>query len=441
MSHENPLASRVTRTESIPDLPEVEPVVESPKKVGRDAEVELRLAELKAQLAPGSEEAAPTESQIEEELLGLAHETASLRQELALATETLRSRTSKGPGLFRRIFAVGKERASIRASEEIRRKFEADRSGLANTARRMAERLKSLETRWDAAVDALPEERRRRLQDQREALEAPHGELLPESGEPASLDEAREILGRDVLGPEEIEKALGFKPDRVPPLQYSKEDLEKAKGLGEMLVLRLNADAEGQPLTMKRLQELAEPRLATKEKTQTLVSTNGYKDEGFFNRDAVPFPYWQLVAKDVIPESVGEDFFGQTRALRDHLQKNGLLKPSDLNGCSDADLEHLEHLYKVDASVNYRVSIPRIIADLPLNQHHRRSPVEVFYDLLVVYGSRNEILLKDSYEQTNRQNNLGDLVFIGGFGGSMGAFVDGNKTNRGRANLGICPTR
>ena len=100
----------------------------------------------------------------------------------------------------------------------------------------MAERLKDLEARWDAAVDALPEDRRQRLQDQREALEAPHGELLPESGEPASLDEAREILGRDVLGPEEVEKVLDFELDEVPPLPYSKAELLEAQKLGERLI-------------------------------------------------------------------------------------------------------------------------------------------------------------------------------------------------------------
>ena len=75
------------------------------------------------------------------------------------------------------------------------------------------------------------------------------------------LDAARRVLAGAVLGPDELERALGFDPlavlapaerAAVAKLPFSPADLERARTDGEMLVLRVPRDPEG-PLTMLRI--------------------------------------------------------------------------------------------------------------------------------------------------------------------------------------------
>jgi hypothetical protein len=89
------------------------------------------------------------------------------------------------------------------------------------------------------------------------------------------LADAASVLGQAVLGPAELEKALGYDPlkvltpderravERVP---FSRADLERAKTDGEILVLRVPRDPDG-PLTMlalsKRLSGGLDPKVHT----------------------------------------------------------------------------------------------------------------------------------------------------------------------------------
>ena len=89
------------------------------------------------------------------------------------------------------------------------------------------------------------------------------------------LADAASVLGQAVLGPAELEKALGYDPlsvltpderravSRVP---FARADLERAKTDGEFLVLRVPRDPDG-PLTMlalsKRLSGGLDPKVHT----------------------------------------------------------------------------------------------------------------------------------------------------------------------------------
>src|SRR3989338_833766 len=53
------------------------------------------------------------------------------------------------------------------------------------------------------------------------------------------FQEAKELLGEDLIGPEEIEKTLGVSPEEIPDIPFSREALERAKQMGQMLVLRV----------------------------------------------------------------------------------------------------------------------------------------------------------------------------------------------------------
>ena len=72
------------------------------------------------------------------------------------------------------------------------------------------------------------------------------------------MELAKEILGKDFMGPEKIEKVFGIKIaiEDTPPMPYSPDDLEKAKENGEMLVLGVDKDSSGKLLTIAHMLEM-----------------------------------------------------------------------------------------------------------------------------------------------------------------------------------------
>ena len=72
----------------------------------------------------------------------------------------------------------------------------------------------------------------------------------PESQEAANLQEARDILGADnVLGSEALKATwdVDLLPEDIPQIPYSQEQLEGAKRMNMMLILRIDRDATGAP--------------------------------------------------------------------------------------------------------------------------------------------------------------------------------------------------
>ena len=64
------------------------------------------------------------------------------------------------------------------------------------------------------------------------------------------FQEARELLGEDLIGPEEIEKTWGVRPEEIPDIPFSREELERAKEMGQMLLLRVDRTEDGKPMSM-----------------------------------------------------------------------------------------------------------------------------------------------------------------------------------------------
>ncbi|MDO8622099.1 MAG: hypothetical protein Q7R80_02615 [bacterium] len=109
---------------------------------------------------------------------------------------------------------------------------------------------------------------------------------------------ARELLGeRMVFGPEAVRAAFGIelKPEDVPPIPYSREQLERARESGEVLVLRIDRDAEGRSLTPQCMYELSSAR-----STPAFSEASGAVQDAidldmeFFTREA-PRAGWVLV--------------------------------------------------------------------------------------------------------------------------------------------------
>ena len=125
----------------------------------------------------------------------------------------------------------------------------------------------------------------------------------PEEGRRAEIlanqeQEAKEILQENYLGPEAIEKAFGIRlnPENIPPILFTKEELERAKELGQSLILRMDKAPDGQPLTMQKMQELLQPQFTSEAKGKILDNTDWYQNEDFFTKET-PKLHWALASR------------------------------------------------------------------------------------------------------------------------------------------------
>jgi len=239
--------------------------------------------------------------------------------------------------------------------------------------------------------------------------------LVPEAKEAIiEFNEAREIFGKDFLGPEAVKTTFGVElmPEELQEVEnipFTREELEQAKQLGMMLVLRIPKLGEGKterPLTIDSARELfakgdtlGDPK---KKKQKVFYGKKGeswYDNEKFATQDT-PKLGWGLVMKSVLPESLSKNWDQQEEILKKWAKDN-----------------------KID---------PALVK--------RRTPIEIAYDTLIYYGANKESLLGNRYDWTGVQSSDGSFVNVGGFD-SGGLSVRRDARGRTGSDLGVCPSR
>lgn len=232
----------------------------------------------------------------------------------------------------------------------------------------------------------------------------------PEREGDLEFQEARELFGKDFLGPEAALKTFGvkFTPEEMKQIEripFSKAELEKAKELGMMLVLRAPHDKDGKPLTMNRMREIlaGEDKLGDPSKKKQKLfyrqPGEGWYNEEEFAKQAANLG-WGLAMKTILEESRSKNWDEQEKVLQEWAKKN-----------------------KID---------PKSV--------RRRTPVEVAYDTLAYYGANKETLLEKDYDWTGTRSSGGGLVH-GGYFDSGGLYVDYDGRGDSDSYLGVCPSR
>lgn len=223
----------------------------------------------------------------------------------------------------------------------------------------------------------------------------------------AGLDDAITTLGGAVLGPREIEAALGVDPlaalspaERAAAgtLPFGREELGRARADGEMLVLRIAQLADG-PLTMLRLGE----RLAGGLDPRVHRGV-GYMLRDEWTIDTQPFATtetcitgWYLVRRALLPATCNLVY----RAQDDVLASLGTPRPG----------------------------VPR-----------RRSAVEIAYDTLLWQRAHDERLLAGTWDWSRSASTDQGLAALGEFSeGGLGVIAYSRAVRFG--TLGVCPQR
>ncbi|MEK7529096.1 MAG: hypothetical protein AAB592_04985 [Patescibacteria group bacterium] len=242
-----------------------------------------------------------------------------------------------------------------------------------------------------------------------------------------SLEQAREIMGTDFLGPDEVGRTFGRKleANEVPPIPFSAKELREARILGQFLELRIDSDTEKNPLTMQRQQEVLDGRWSREGKGRLLYNTDWYIGENFFTKDA-PQLQWVLVGKDVVPGTLNQNIVTQMDALaayvRDQVFKGRELPLEYADAIADFERQkaELERLYNSN-----RTECLGQIEGLALTKLCRRTPDDAVFDTAAYFDSTGTYLLPRIYDITRRRSSSGPMVYVG-YADSSGVFVDGN---------------
>ena len=215
-----------------------------------------------------------------------------------------------------------------------------------------------------------------------------------------TVEQARAILGPDVLGPREVEQVFGASAV-VPPIPFSRDDLTAAAAAGEMLVWRV-AQAAGTPLTIlemvRRFPSAFDQKLL-RQMGYELKEDWGIEREPLAARDTCT-PAWALAGKDVLEESRNLSYEEQDETIR-----------------------------KRAAALRVPVTVLR-----------RRSAVEAVYDTVLYLVARNARLLENTWDWTASRTNDSGYINVGGCGASGMQILSFSRGIR-HAGLGVCPTR
>jgi len=214
-----------------------------------------------------------------------------------------------------------------------------------------------------------------------------------------SIEEARSILGTDVLGADEAQAVLGplrNAPDAIP---FPHEELSAALRRDEMLVYRCSHRQDGTALTMAHLIDrfpaAFDPAFLEKVGYQ-LKDEWGIRLEPRATVDTCS-DGWALVRKVLIDDSRNRAYDEQESVLQRYREVAG-------------------------------------------SEYRRRTAVEVVYDTVLYWKTHGTPLLANAWDWTSSETIDGGFLNVGGFGPKGMQLLSYSRAVRHGA-LGICPTR
>jgi hypothetical protein len=272
------------------------------------------------------------------------------------------------------------------------------------------------------------------------------------------MDMAREVMSDDFFGFQEVEKAFGIemKPEEIPEIPFSKEELEKARELNQFLVLRADKAPDGKPLSLQKINEILKGKVT--DGSKFLYSDDGkggikgdawYKNEEFI-KDETPRLAWALVSKEVIPNSTSKNYLQQTEELVNYIKSSVF---SAKGGSASGGKGDIPVVYQdaIDEFEKEKDGIEKIISsewqkaaeklgNLKINQLTRQNPAEVLYDIAIYFQNKKERILENMYTWTSRRDSDGGLVIVGEFA-SGGVYVFRDRPAHSDDNLGVAFSR
>lgn len=289
-----------------------------------------------------------------------------------------------------------------------------------------------------------------KLNELEERLNRLKNEVQPEWVRQEKL--AREVMGsREVLGPAEVEKAYGIKLNakEIPSISFSADDLKRAKELGQFLVLRVSKDAEGRPLTMKRVRQALLDHGYDESKNGS-ITAGDYGNEPYWVDDPIELK-WALTSKEIIPDSTDKNYLEQTKQLARYLKNEvfkGTAMPIKYKDAIDEFKKYCNKNFKGKTALEIEVLIDGLdwrryaeeISELSINQLTRQTPAEILYDIFIYNQNNSERILDKMYVSSKRRSIDGRLVRFG-WADSVGAAANGHVPSYKSRGVGVVLSR
>jgi hypothetical protein len=265
----------------------------------------------------------------------------------------------------------------------------------------------------------------------KERIETEVARLRGESSS-ISFEEAERLFGKDFFGPTKVEKVFGHTPETIPPIPFSKTELERAKELGQQLILQvamlqIKGEKAGHvsphPLT---LQSLKQKFTTSHDGKKVFYERDWYKSEDFFQNQK-PRTGWRLTSKDLISGSTSKNYVEQTDLLATHLIEEVFKGTPVPTPYKEAIAEwrrkkrEIEPLAASSTEAEWQKG-SSMLADLSITKLTRELPIEVMYRLILNDQVNKDKPLPSTYTWTAGRASDGHLVNVGGFDDD-GAFV------------------
>ncbi|MFH1626993.1 MAG: hypothetical protein ABH971_02780 [bacterium] len=221
----------------------------------------------------------------------------------------------------------------------------------------------------------------------------------------------------NVFGPKEIEKTFGIQMTEVPRIPFAIEELEQARKLNQMLILRVSETADGKPLSLKAIKVIIEKRWQEANKGKLLFSDKWENFMGESYEKDAPRSGWALVSKKVIPESLNKNYIEQTEVIIDKLKEEVFkgMKLPNVYSEAIAEFESKKNELVRLMSEDWQ-KIVEPLSKLKITQLTRQTISEVIYDF-TMYSDYDHWgcgrLLEDTYTWTASQSPNGYLVALG----------------------------
>jgi len=333
--------------------------------------------------------------------------------------------------------------------------------------------LLDLRTRFDEVYSRVDESKGRQDTENMQAIEFSES-LMKEMQEAikkfekliwVSLEEAQEIMNKgrkqNFMGPEQIKTAFGIElqPEQIPSIPFNEKELNRARKLGQFLVLRVNQvfssndPLKAEPLTMEKLNEMLSPKFEDEIKGEVLYRSSHtihwYPDEDFYTKET-PQAGWALVSKDVIPHSGNEpsvdekrNYLVQTEKLIEYLKYQVFAgrKMPPIFSQAIKEFEEIRKREQLDRIIKDDWGkAAQILANLKITQLLRQSPVEILYDELIYFQNTGQRLLKQVFTWSRRLDSGGNLILVG-YNDTDGIHVIKYKPDESGDYLGTCISR
>ena len=287
-----------------------------------------------------------------------------------------------------------------------------------------------------------------------EALIEQHRDVVEPTGESpegATLADAERILGKEsILGPKDIEQVFGIKMDRAPAIPFSQQELQRAKELGQQLILQVDSMThkgglmsreKSAPLTLENLKQKF---TKAHDDGKVFYEQDWYKNEDFFKKEK-PRTGWRLTSKDLVPDSTSKNYLEQTDVLIDHLKKQVFKGTKLPKQYEDAIAQWKRERAKIEPLATSSTDTEwkrgsQMLADLEITKLTRELPVEVMYRFVLNDQARKNKPLPSTYTWTASRDSDGYLVYVGGFDG-RGASVYGDSPGDRDDILGVSFSR